>query len=362
MTMDHFPEDPFFRFSNGDYGPFGFFTAALGFVFLSGLVAGLVYERHHVVYGARSMIRRILRRIRDLYITQMVVFLALVVAVALDLVGVTRWQLDAITQSPWKGLFFGFFLLYEPGYLGILPMYCFFLALTPLVLWQFRRGNLRYVLGLSMAIWLCSGLMIKLPQNPQGVDFGSFNPLGYQVLFVLGLALGAGHLSVERLSPARRKWLLRSCVVVAAVFFFLRQQYAAGGPLNPLLDRLGEAFSSYALGPLRLLSFAAFALVLFVLARDIDWANAESPVFRWLAFAGRHSLPVFAWSILATYAAVALFPIHADVVLRSLGVVVAVASLTIPAYVHAMIRRREVPLPARTIIGALQAAGARRAA
>jgi hypothetical protein len=259
-------------------------------------------------------------------------------------------------------LFFGSFLLYEPGYLGILPMYCFFLALTPLALWQFRRGNLRYVLGLSIAIWICSGLMIKLPQNPQGVDFGSFNPLGYQVLFLLGLAFGAGHLSVERLSPATRKWLLRSCVVVAAVFFFLRQQYAAGGPLNPLLDRLGEAFSSYALGPLRLLSFAAFALILYALSRDIDWANVESPVFRWLAFVGRHSLPVFAWSILATYAAVALLPIHADVGLRSLGVVVAVASLTIPAYVHAMVKRREISFPARSIIGALHAVSARRAA
>ena len=35
MTADHLPENLLARFSNGTYGPFGFFTAASGFVFLS---------------------------------------------------------------------------------------------------------------------------------------------------------------------------------------------------------------------------------------------------------------------------------------------------------------------------------------
>jgi hypothetical protein len=350
MTADHFPGNPFFKFSNSYYGPFGFFTAALGFVFLSGLVGGLVYEKHRLAHGARSMARRILRRVRDLYITQMVIFLALVVAIALHLSGGGRWNLDAVTGTPWKGLAFGSFLLYEPGYLGILPMYCFFLLLTPLVLWQFRRGNAHYVLGTSMALWLLSGLMIRLPEDPGGVDFGAFNPLGYQVLFVAGLAFGTGHLSIERLSPVAHKWLLASSVVVGAVAFLLRLQYAANGPLNPVLSRLGDAFSAYELGPLRMLSFAAFAVILYSLSRKVAWANVESPAFRWLAFVGRHSLPVFAWSILATYAAVALFPLRPDPVLGLLGVVVAVAGLTIPAKIHAMIRQREAPLPARVVI------------
>ena len=319
MTADHFPGNPFFRFSNANYGPFGFFTAALGFVFLSGFVAGLVYDRHRVAHGARSMARRILRRVRDLYVTQMIIFLALVVAVALHLTGANRWNLAAIAETPWKGLFFGSFLLYEPGYLGILPMYCFFLLLTPLVLWQFRRGNVLYVLGLSIALWISSGLMIRLPEDPQGVDFGAFNPLGYQVLFIAGLAFGTGHLSLERLSSATRRWLLGTCAAIAAVCFLLRQQYAVDGPFNPLLNRLGDWFSSYELGPLRVLSFAAFALVLYALSREVEWASVETPAFRWLAFIGRHSLPVFAWSILATYIAVALFPPHPDAALGLLA-------------------------------------------
>ena len=44
MTVDHLPGSPIYRFSNPVSGPFGFFTAALGFIFLSGFVAGNVYE------------------------------------------------------------------------------------------------------------------------------------------------------------------------------------------------------------------------------------------------------------------------------------------------------------------------------
>jgi hypothetical protein len=148
MTIDHFPGDPFARFSNPYFGPFGFFTAGLGFVFLSGVVGGLVYERDRASYGTRWVTRRVLRRVRDLYVTQMAVFfLVLVAALMVGLSGVGRWHLDLISNSPWRGLVFGSFLLYEPGYLGILPMYCFFLLLTPVVLWQFQRG----IRGMSCA-------------------------------------------------------------------------------------------------------------------------------------------------------------------------------------------------------------------
>jgi hypothetical protein len=362
MTMDHFPGDPFARFSNPDFGPCGFFTAALGFVFLSGMVGGLVYERDRASYGTRWMARRVLRRVRDLYVTQMAVLLVLVAALMIGLSGVGRWHLDLITNSPWRGLVFGSFLLYEPGYLGILPMYCFFLLLTPIVLWQFQRGNLRYVLGGSALLWMTAGLALKAPENPHGVDFGAFNPLSYQFLFVLGLAFGTGQVSIEHFSPGVRKLLFGSCLVIATASFTLRQEYAFDGPSATLLYRLRDWFSAVDLGPLRMLSFAAFGVLLYWICRKIKWEKVQSCAFRWLAFVGRHSLPVFAWSILVAYAAVAFMPHHPDEALRLLGVVVAIASLTIPAQVHAMIRRRQLGSPADSIAGRLELESARRAA
>ena len=170
MTVDHLPWSPFLRFSNANYGPFGFFTAALGFVFLSGFVAGLVYDRHLNCYGFRSTTYRILRRVRALYITQIALCVTLVLAVTLDLPGVGRWHLDLLGSDPWKGLLFGAAMLYEPGYLGILPMYCLFLLLTPVLLWHFQKGRLPYVCFLSVLLWIISELMIRLPDNPEGVD------------------------------------------------------------------------------------------------------------------------------------------------------------------------------------------------
>ena len=344
MTVDHLPADPLHRFSNPYFGPLGFFTAALGFVFLSGLVAGLVYEKERVFAGTRAMVWRILRRARALYLTQMVVLVLVAAAVALHLRGAARWHLDLFGSAPWKGIALGATLIYEPGYLGILPMYLMFLLLTPVVLWQFGRGNARPVVALSALLWIVSGLVVRLPENPSGVDFGAFSPLGYQFLFVAGLAFGSQQLSIERVPLAARKWLIASSAVVAAFFLLLRTQYAFGGPLNGLVDGISSGYSDVQLGPLRLLSFAAFAVVLYWICRKVRWAEIDSHTFRWLAFVGRHSLPVFAWSIVVTYAADALFPSHVSVLGGLLAIAVAAGSLTIPAQLHAMIpRRRKQP-------------------
>jgi hypothetical protein len=209
---------------------------------------------------------------------------------------------------------------------------------------------------------MTAGLVIKASENPHGVDFGAFNPLSYQFLFVLGLAFGTGRTSIERLSPVARKVLFGACAVIAAAAFALRQEYAFHGPFADVLNRLVDWFSAVELGPLRVLSFAAFAVSLYWVCRRIQWERVHSTAFRWLAFVGRHSLPVFAWSILVTYAAVALLPHHEDEALRLLGVFAAVASLTIPAVIHATIRQRGRQFPARSIVGALQPEDARGAA
>jgi hypothetical protein len=194
------------------------------------------------------------------------------------------------------------------------------------------------------------------------VDFGAFNPLSYQFLFIIGLAFGTSQVNLGRLPPIARKWLIGSCAVVAAAFFALRQDYAFHGPFVNLLYRLREWLGAVELGPLRVLSFAAFAVILYWVCSKVEWKRTHSSTFRWLAFVGRHSLPVFAWSILANYAAVAFFPYQSDEALRLAGVFVAIASLTIPAYVHALLRQRRAPFAARSVVAAVHVGSARRAA
>ncbi len=341
MTIDHLPDNPVNRFSNPEYGFVGFFTGALGFVFLSGVVVGLVYDKERVLNGMGSMCRRILRRMRAIYFTQILMFVLVVAAVALHLRGVPRWHLDLAGDAPWKAIVFSATLLYEPEYFGLLPMYLVFLLLTPIVLWQFGKGNVAPVLAVSAATWLASGLLVRLPANPSGVDFGGFNPIGYQFLFVVGLAFGANQLSIERLRPVVRKWLIGSSVVLATAFFALRLQYALGWPLHAtLVDDMSDLFSTIQLGPLRLLNFAVFGFVLYWICGKVSWNEVDLGAVRWLAFVGRHSLPVFAWSILMTYALIALFPPTASQTLGVITIVLATASLTIPAQLRATISRR----------------------
>src|SRR4029078_7039032 len=97
-----------------------------------------------------------------------------------------------------------------------------------------------------------------------------------------------------------QRCLLAASLVIAATFFVLRQEYAVYKPLVPGIDPLGNVIQ---FGPLRRVDFAAFSVVVYWAARRIQWANVNAVAFRWLAFVGRNSLPVFAWSILVAYVA-----------------------------------------------------------
>jgi hypothetical protein len=347
MTVDHIQSDPFYRFSNAYFGPLGFFTAALGFVFLSGLVAGQVYGRVRLLAGSRAVIGRVLRRARAVYLTQVLLFVAVATAIELRLPHTARWHLDLISSTPWKGLGLGAALVYEPGYFGILPMYLLFLLITPVVLWQIGKGNVLGVLATSAVIWLVSGLLIRLPESPGGFDFGAFNPIGYQFVFVAGLAFGTGQLSVDRLPWGLRRWLIAVSASVVVLFLGLRVDYAFGGPANALVNKAAFAFSSVQLGPFRLLDFAAFCFVLYAVCSKVRWEHVPSAAFRWLVFIGRHSLPVFAWSILATYAMVGLSSPRLSFPAGLIAVTLVSASLTVPAELHALVSgRRRARLPA----------------
>src|SRR6476661_6928075 len=104
MTVDHFPGSPFVRFSNPYFGPFGFFTAALGFVLLSGFVSGFVYEGSRVRDGFGAMTQRVVVRVGALYVTQLVLYATLAMAVVAGFPDVGRWNLDLYGDHPWKAL------------------------------------------------------------------------------------------------------------------------------------------------------------------------------------------------------------------------------------------------------------------
>jgi len=249
--------------------------------------------------------------------------------------GSSTWHLDLFSKDPQKAVWLGVSLLHEPKLLAILPMYCFFLALTPILLWELRMGNARWILSGSVILWVVAGLFIRFPVNPYGVCFGVFNPLSYQLLFVFGLAFGTGRISVDSLGSTPARLIVVLSFFITVFFFLLRLAYATSSAVVALVEPFHQWFSVIQLGPLRVLNFAAFGVVLYWLSRQREWGDDSNLLLRYLTFLGQHSLPVFAWSILITYIAISVLPEHPPLSMRALALGLAVTSLMFPAFLHA---------------------------
>ncbi len=284
--------------------PFGFVSAAEGFVFLSAFLAGSVYDRVAREHGAAAMRRALLSRALKVYLVHagLLVFLFLVLVPMAKSHGA-----HAITDlasfyvhDPRQALAGGLLLVYNPPLLDILPMYVIFLAASAWVLDFACRRGFALPLAASGALWLFAqfggGRMAyawvagTLGLHGAYAQTGAFSLFAWQFLWLAGLAAGA-RARVDpppaATSPADRPSLLWPAIVVAGVLFGWRHvvgqtPFDGHAAWNVLFDK-------WQLGPLRLLNFAVLAVLAvhgrFVLAA---WSR-HSPV----ATLGRASLAVF---------------------------------------------------------------------
>ena len=170
---------------------FGYVSVAEGFVFLSGFVSALVYTRVGRERGEGAVWRNALIRARDIYLCYV---LAVVTLLALAKVVGVR----ALEWGSWTGLVLlplpvasvkVAALLYQPLILEILPMYCFFLLITPMTLKQLERGKYVAVALVSLSLWIAGqcgagGVLSKVWPDSIKADFGYFNSCAWQILFV----------------------------------------------------------------------------------------------------------------------------------------------------------------------------------
>jgi hypothetical protein len=270
--------------------PFGFISAAEGFIFLSAALAGRVYGRVLDQDGRAAMTRKIWSRARLVYIVHVAVMLpvALIVwLVARDVTPLANHFHDFLTH-PLSSLALIPLLLHQAPLFDILPMYVVFLLATPLVLAAARRWGWGVILSVSALGWFSAQFeALRLPADALlPVRGGSFNVAAWQMLWFAGVALGE---QTRRgpVIPAR----LHKVVLVLAGALVLAGLGGRHG-LIPLTGSLADLFTwvdKWTLGPLRLLNFAAWVVLL------LAW-NPQPPVWlmRQAAVWGRHSLAVFA--------------------------------------------------------------------
>jgi hypothetical protein len=314
MTITHLPS----RLTDPLGQPFGFVSAAEGFVLLSAFMAGLVYTRTAYRDGVDAMRRAFWQRALKIYMAQAATLLFLFTIIAA--VGLRIDQpavkdlMSYYLAEPREAFLYSLALVYEPPLLDILPMYIFFMLLSPWVLaFSLRHGWATVALA-STAVWAAAQFGFSewvyrgvvhwtgLPVPFQ--EMGAFNAYAWQFLWFMGLWLGASR-STPGARPLRLpRWLLLGAAAIALYGLYWRHHGPDGQAPFGGDEHLNLLFDKWLLGPLRLVDLVALG----VLAVGFGPAAMRRlPRLRWLEAMGSASLPVFCAHLVAVLLVLAFY-------------------------------------------------------
>ncbi|MFT3780647.1 MAG: OpgC domain-containing protein [Nibricoccus sp.] len=275
--------------------PLGYMSAAEGFVFISGLMAGLVYTRHFLQQGVTMLTQSCWRRAGMIYLYHLVGYLCVFALIAFS--GHLRETVPTLMSShPFEAVIFGALLLSQPSMLDILPFYCVFLLVTPLVIRACEKDRRSWVIGISAALWAVAN--VYSPQRPlihtASLNSGAFNIFAWQLLFVTGAVLGNAWAHGKRLLPNLSRPVVISFTVLAALLFAVRHAWLPA-PVSP--QALSWLTNKNNLAPLRLFDTG----LLFWLVHVAIVRCRVSPNSKPLELLGRHSLVVFTVHVIVGY-------------------------------------------------------------
>lgn len=301
IFINHVPGNAWENFTSRN---FGFSDSAEAFVFMSGLAAGLAYSGRFITGPLWPATAKVWARARQLYFVHLsitMIALGIFAGAALwfglyDLLG--KNNLAPIFSRPLESMIGLPLLTHQLGYLNILPLYMSLLLVTPLVILCGLRWPGRTLIG-SIIVWVLAGqFRLNFPNFPNSGGW-FFNPLSWQLLFVIGLLSGMAMKQGKRFVP-RSPWLFGICAFfVVFVIAWLKIKPLGDAGLKTLgwFSGLGLPFyitwfDKTFLALPRLLHALALFYVLASLAGVRQLAESK-----WLAplrLMGRQGLAVFA--------------------------------------------------------------------
>lgn len=305
-----------------------FVEDAQGFVFLSGLLIGMVHCRKMQRAGFWTGARAIWRRAGELYLYELGI-LALVLTAAAVLphaADVWRGWLWDLGWANWRLVLASALLLFQPTYMEILPQYILYLLVAPALIWASLNGHWRAVLIGSGFVWLAAQFGIHRPltglwdaalTEATGTGLRAyFNPLAWQAVFfpamVLGVLTATGRVDWTAIFRPDRTLIPWTALLLC--LFFLPLRYSLSHGMMP--GAIFAAFSPYEsrgdFGLVYLVNFAAAAggLAWLLIAGPLhraQWVRAAAAAMHWLfglsflRLLGRHSLQVYVWHIVIAY-------------------------------------------------------------
>jgi len=299
IFVDHIPGN---AFAKATLTNFGFADAAEIFVLLAGYAAFLAYAKAFE-QGWRHGLAKIGLRVRDLYVAHLLV---LIVGVAGLAVAARVFQNPAYFEhvnlipfnaDPAGAIGRALILLYQPGYMNILPLYILLLLWLPAVIWLMRIDT-ALALGVSAGLWAASSLLqFNLPSYPD--TFGwIFNPFAWQLLFTLG-AVAAAQPAKQLSVHQRSSWLFWIAVAYVLMAFVVAAPWTKLPALSDarLVPDFRTELSKQYLSAWRIAHIVALSYI----ATSLVSPRADWLMRTWAKLVincGQHSLPVFCLSII----------------------------------------------------------------
>src|ERR1700733_4506076 len=289
MVVNHAPS-PLRVFTDQ---PFGFFSTAEAFVFVSAFLAGLLFQRRTEKQGFEAARAATVSRAFRIYRAHLVTLLFTFVVGGVFLAELPGIQnlLDQYFKNPGAAMLAATALVFQPPLMDILPMYVLFSLLTPCVFWAASRWGWKKVLFGSVGLWIVSQFRVREMllasfKDASYLNPGPFDLLSWQLLWVGGLIFGKC-VQEERPILQFSMWTESMFLLLAVVFLALRW-YTIAMQIDP-----GKQFwilDKWHLGPLRVMNFFVTTWVISKLLPALQrW---EIPLRPFSAI-GRNMLPVF---------------------------------------------------------------------
>jgi hypothetical protein len=301
-----------------------FSDAAEVFIFISGYAAATVYGRALQRQGGIAATGQIYRRIWQLYVAHIFIFVILAAEVCyatLNLQNQTHSEdfgIDNFIDEPQVAIIKVFLLQYQPQFLDILPIYMVLLGVFPVVLLLLDRC-LPLPLILSGAIYLLTLHFGWQPHSYPDNEGWYFNPLAWQFLFVIGATAGYSRYS-RRVFPVQSSWLPKLAVVITVAIGIISISWTIHGAYDAfpglLLRELSPLVEDKSnLAPLRLVSFLALAVT------TAHFVGHNSRLLRFriaqlIIRCGQHSLQVFCLGIVLSVLGYILLTFRDDVLMQ----------------------------------------------
>jgi hypothetical protein len=305
IFIDHIPGD---RVAEYTISHIGFSDASELFIFISGYTAGLIYMAMTLRQGLWLSGLRVWMRVVRLYAAHLALFTIFIGEVTWTSIRFSNpayaaeMNITRLLEEPHLAAWQALLLKFKPAYMDVLPLYIVLLAAFPLVLWLIRRSRV-LALTLSVALYAATrAFALKLPAYPADAEW-YFNPLAWQLLFVIGAVLGASANEPVHPVPRRRLWLAIAIAYVAFAFaaVFLWDRGLLDGLVS--YDVLARVFPTDKtnLSIWRLTHLLALAYITTYFVR------ADGPFLRWrglrpLIMCGQHSLVVFCLGVFLSFA------------------------------------------------------------